>query len=94
MLFQWEISSDNEISELTYLEYLILLSCFPICFWKFSHFGFYLSRKPSHPQLEAFIKHMSKGSAAQMDGSLSSLPRFPSHSLCEMGELTQTGEFP
>lgn len=59
-----------------------------------SHFGFYLSRKPSHPQLEAFIKHMSKGSAAQMDGSLSSLPHFPSHSLCEMGELTQTGEFP
>jgi len=37
---------------------------------------------------------MSKGSAAQMDGSLSSLPRYPSHSLCEMGELTQTGEFP
>uniref|UniRef100_A0A8B9NI46 2-phosphoxylose phosphatase 1 n=1 Tax=Accipiter nisus TaxID=211598 RepID=A0A8B9NI46_9AVES len=48
------------------------------------------SRKPSHPQLEAFIKYMSKGSAAQMDGSLSSLPRYPSHSLCEMGELTQT----
>ncbi|KAM9542420.1 2-phosphoxylose phosphatase 1-like [Guaruba guarouba] len=47
--------------------------------------------KPSHPQLEAFIKHMSKGSAAQMGGSLSSLPRYPSHSLCEMGELTQTG---
>uniref|UniRef100_A0A8B9FNY0 2-phosphoxylose phosphatase 1 n=1 Tax=Amazona collaria TaxID=241587 RepID=A0A8B9FNY0_9PSIT len=49
------------------------------------------NRKPSHPQLEAFIKHMSKGSAAQMGGSLSSLPRYPSHSLCEMGELTQTG---
>ncbi|XP_015132522.1 2-phosphoxylose phosphatase 1 isoform X1 [Gallus gallus] len=49
------------------------------------------NRKPSHPQLEAFIKHMSKGSAAQMDGTLSSLPRYPSHSLCEMGELTQTG---
>ncbi|NXY90129.1 PXYP1 phosphatase, partial [Alcedo cyanopectus] len=49
------------------------------------------SRKPSHPQLEAFIKHMSKGSTAQLDGSLSSLPRYPSHSLCEMGELTQTG---
>lgn len=52
------------------------------------------SRKPSHPQLEAFIKHMSKGSAAQMDGTLSSLPRYPSHSFCEMGELTQTGKFP
>ncbi|XP_063162774.1 2-phosphoxylose phosphatase 1 [Candoia aspera] len=47
--------------------------------------------KPSHPLLEAFISHMSKGSEAQMDGSLSSMPRYPSHSLCEMGELTQTG---
>ncbi|KAK2538275.1 Pxylp1 [Columba guinea] len=55
------------------------------------HILVYLSRKPSHPQLEAFIKQMSKGSAAQMDGPLSSLPRYPSHSLCEMGELTQTG---
>ncbi|XP_069720980.1 2-phosphoxylose phosphatase 1 [Phaenicophaeus curvirostris] len=49
------------------------------------------NRKPSHPQLEAFIKRMSRGSAAQMDGALSNLPRYPSHSLCEMGELTQTG---
>ncbi|XP_019388624.1 PREDICTED: 2-phosphoxylose phosphatase 1 [Crocodylus porosus] len=49
------------------------------------------SRKPSHPQLEAFIRHMSKGSEAQMDGTLSSLPRYPSHASCEMGELTQTG---
>ncbi|KAG6935247.1 2-phosphoxylose phosphatase 1 [Chelydra serpentina] len=49
------------------------------------------SRKPSHPQLEAFVRHMSQGSEAQMDGTLSSLPRYPSHSLCEMGELTQTG---
>ncbi|XP_070610176.1 2-phosphoxylose phosphatase 1 [Erythrolamprus reginae] len=49
------------------------------------------NRKPSHSLLEAFISHMSKGSEAQMDGSLSSLPRYPSHSLCEMGELTQTG---
>ncbi|XP_030072316.1 2-phosphoxylose phosphatase 1 isoform X1 [Microcaecilia unicolor] len=48
-------------------------------------------RKPSHPQLEAFINHMFKGSEAQMDGTLSSLPRYPSHLLCEMGELTQTG---
>lgn len=50
-------------------------------------------RKPSHPQLEAFISHMSKGSETQMDGTLSSMPRYPSHSLCEMGELTQTGDF-
>uniref|UniRef100_A0A670JMX1 2-phosphoxylose phosphatase 1 n=1 Tax=Podarcis muralis TaxID=64176 RepID=A0A670JMX1_PODMU len=51
----------------------------------------WLGRKPSHPQLEAFISHMSKGSETQMDGTLSSMPRYPSHSLCEMGELTQTG---
>uniref|UniRef100_A0A8C5RRK2 2-phosphoxylose phosphatase 1 n=1 Tax=Laticauda laticaudata TaxID=8630 RepID=A0A8C5RRK2_LATLA len=51
------------------------------------------NRKPSHPLLEDFISHMSKGSEAQMDGSLSSLPRYPSHSLCEMGELTQTGNY-
>ncbi|XP_008117844.1 2-phosphoxylose phosphatase 1 isoform X2 [Anolis carolinensis] len=48
-------------------------------------------RKPSHPQLEAFINHMSKGAEAQMDGTLSIMPRYPSHSQCEMGELTQTG---
>ncbi|MEE6509080.1 hypothetical protein FKM82_024115 [Ascaphus truei] len=48
-------------------------------------------RKPSHPLLADFISHMSKGSEAHMDSALSSLPRFPSHSLCEMGELTQTG---
>ncbi|XP_077146969.1 2-phosphoxylose phosphatase 1 isoform X1 [Ranitomeya variabilis] len=48
-------------------------------------------RKPSHPNLEDFINHMTKGSEAQMDGTLSSLPRIPSHSLCEMGELTQKG---
>lgn len=49
------------------------------------------SRKPFHPHLEAFISHMAKGANGQMDGSLSSLPRYPSHALCEMGELTQTG---
>lgn len=48
-------------------------------------------RNPSHSNLADFINHMTKGSEAQMDGTLSSLPRFPSHSLCEMGELTQTG---
>lgn len=53
----------------------------------------YLFRKPSHPLLEAFMSHMSKGSDAQVDGPLSSMPRYPSHSLCEMGELTQTGVY-
>lgn len=54
----------------------------------------YLFRKPSHPQLEAFIGHMSKfGSETKMDSALSSMPRYPSHLLCEMGELTQTGEY-
>ncbi|XP_078521710.1 DNA-directed RNA polymerase II subunit RPB4 isoform X3 [Lissotriton helveticus] len=48
------------------------------------------SRKPFHPHLEAFISHMAKGAKGQMDGSLSSLPRYPSHALCEMGDLTQT----
>uniref|UniRef100_A0ACB8FA51 2-phosphoxylose phosphatase 1 n=1 Tax=Sphaerodactylus townsendi TaxID=933632 RepID=A0ACB8FA51_9SAUR len=50
-------------------------------------------RKPSHSQLEAFIGHMSKlGSEAKMDSTLSSMPHYPSHLLCEMGELTQTAE--
>ncbi|XP_039611758.1 2-phosphoxylose phosphatase 1 isoform X1 [Polypterus senegalus] len=49
------------------------------------------SRNPSHPQLATFIKHMSKPTKVNMDNVLSSLPRFPSHFVCEMGELTQTG---
>ncbi|KAM4771933.1 2-phosphoxylose phosphatase 1 isoform 2-T2 [Rhinophrynus dorsalis] len=49
------------------------------------------SRKPSHPHLADFISHMSKGSEAVLEGILGSLPRFPSHLICEMGELTQTG---
>ncbi|CAH2246855.1 2-phosphoxylose phosphatase 1 [Pelobates cultripes] len=49
------------------------------------------SRKPSHPRLTDFISHMSRGAEGQMDGILNGLPRFPSHSFCEMGELTQTG---
>ncbi|XP_073482032.1 2-phosphoxylose phosphatase 1 isoform X2 [Aquarana catesbeiana] len=48
-------------------------------------------RSPSHPNLADFVSHMKKGSEAQMDGTLSSLAHFPSHSTCEMGELTQTG---
>ncbi|XP_069069785.1 2-phosphoxylose phosphatase 1 isoform X2 [Pleurodeles waltl] len=49
-----------------------------------------ISREPFHHHLEAFISHMAKGSEGHMDGFLSSLPRYPSHALCEMGELTQT----
>ncbi|XP_036393422.1 2-phosphoxylose phosphatase 1 isoform X2 [Megalops cyprinoides] len=45
-------------------------------------------RKPTHPQLAAFITHMSRG---RWDTALASLPRVPNHSVCEMGELTQTG---
>ncbi|XP_036287173.1 2-phosphoxylose phosphatase 1 isoform X1 [Pipistrellus kuhlii] len=48
-------------------------------------------RKPYHPKLEAFIRHMSKGSGASFESPLHSLPLFPNHPLCEMGELTQTG---
>lgn len=50
-----------------------------------------LFRKPYHPKLEAFVSHMSKGSGASFESPLHSLPLFPNHPLCEMGELTQTG---
>ncbi|XP_067593767.1 2-phosphoxylose phosphatase 1 isoform X4 [Pseudorca crassidens] len=49
------------------------------------------NRKPYHPKLEAFVSHMSKGSGASFESPLHSLPLYPSHQLCEMGELTQTG---
>ncbi|XP_041118895.1 2-phosphoxylose phosphatase 1-like isoform X1 [Polyodon spathula] len=49
------------------------------------------SRKPSHPRLAGFLSHMSKGSKGRLDSVLRGLPRFPSHPVCEMGELTQTG---
>ncbi|KAJ8391432.1 hypothetical protein AAFF_G00089060 [Aldrovandia affinis] len=48
-------------------------------------------RKPSHPQLAPFIRHMSQGGQSRWDAVLGALPRVPSHSMCEMGELTQTG---
>ncbi|KAL0973379.1 hypothetical protein UPYG_G00202680 [Umbra pygmaea] len=48
-------------------------------------------RKPSHPQLNSFISHMAQGGQGRWEGTLSSLPRLPNHSACEMGELTQTG---
>lgn len=37
------------------------------------------------------MSHMSKGSGASFESPLHSLPLYPSHQLCEMGELTQTG---
>ncbi|XP_029111237.1 2-phosphoxylose phosphatase 1 isoform X2 [Scleropages formosus] len=48
-------------------------------------------RNPTHPKLAAFVNHMSWGGRARWDPVLSALPRVPSHSACEMGELTQTG---
>ncbi|XP_066565396.1 2-phosphoxylose phosphatase 1 isoform X2 [Amia ocellicauda] len=49
------------------------------------------NRKPSHPRLAAFISHMSKAERGQWDSAMSAIPRLPSHTVCEMGELTQTG---
>uniref|UniRef100_A0A8C4L2Y0 2-phosphoxylose phosphatase 1 n=1 Tax=Equus asinus asinus TaxID=83772 RepID=A0A8C4L2Y0_EQUAS len=49
------------------------------------------NRKPYHPKLEAFVSHMSKGPGASFESPLHSLPLYPNHPLCEMGELTQTG---
>ncbi|KAM4627215.1 2-phosphoxylose phosphatase 1 isoform 2-T2 [Polymixia lowei] len=49
------------------------------------------SRKPSHPQLSAFISHMGQGGRGHWESTLGSVPRLPNHSACEMGELTQTG---
>ncbi|XP_034405170.1 2-phosphoxylose phosphatase 1 isoform X2 [Cyclopterus lumpus] len=49
------------------------------------------SRKPSHPLLNAFIRHMGQGARGHWESPLGSVPRLPNHSACEMGELTQTG---
>ncbi|XP_029923680.1 2-phosphoxylose phosphatase 1 isoform X2 [Myripristis murdjan] len=49
------------------------------------------SRKPSHPQLNAFISHIGQGGRGHWESTLGSIPRLPNHSACEMGELTQTG---
>ncbi|XP_073343775.1 2-phosphoxylose phosphatase 1 isoform X1 [Pagrus major] len=49
------------------------------------------SRKPSHPLLNTFISHMGLGGHGHWESPLSSVPRLPNHSACEMGELTQTG---
>ncbi|KAM9853652.1 2-phosphoxylose phosphatase 1 [Aulostomus maculatus] len=50
-----------------------------------------VSRKPSHPLLNSFISHMGQGGLGIWESPLSSVPRLPNHSACEMGELTQTG---
>ncbi|XP_035536286.1 2-phosphoxylose phosphatase 1-like [Morone saxatilis] len=49
-----------------------------------------ISRKPSHPLLNSFISHMGLGGRGHWESPLSSVPRLPNHSVCEMGELTQT----
>lgn len=49
------------------------------------------NRKPYHPKLEAFISHMSRSPTTAFESPLQSLPLYPDHQLCEMGELTQTG---
>ncbi|XP_063061052.1 2-phosphoxylose phosphatase 1 isoform X2 [Engraulis encrasicolus] len=48
-------------------------------------------REPTHPLLAGFISHMTRETGDKWDASLTSLPRLPNHSTCEMGELTQTG---
>ncbi|XP_023280791.1 2-phosphoxylose phosphatase 1 isoform X1 [Seriola lalandi dorsalis] len=50
-----------------------------------------ISRRPSHPLLNSFINHMGQGGRGHWESPLVSVPRLPSHSVCEMGELTQTG---
>uniref|UniRef100_A0A4W4GGG0 2-phosphoxylose phosphatase 1 n=1 Tax=Electrophorus electricus TaxID=8005 RepID=A0A4W4GGG0_ELEEL len=49
------------------------------------------NRVPSHPLLASFISHMALGAQGHWDTSLASLPRIPNNRVCEMGELTQTG---
>lgn len=50
-----------------------------------------INRKPSHPLLNSFIHHMNQGGRGHWESPLGSIPRLPNHSVCEMGELTQTG---
>ncbi|KAK7881917.1 hypothetical protein WMY93_028091 [Mugilogobius chulae] len=49
------------------------------------------NRAPSHQLLTGFISHMSRGGRGHWDSPLSSVPRLPNHSSCDVGELTQTG---
>uniref|UniRef100_A0A8C6WVV2 2-phosphoxylose phosphatase 1 n=1 Tax=Neogobius melanostomus TaxID=47308 RepID=A0A8C6WVV2_9GOBI len=50
-----------------------------------------VNRQHSHPLLTGFISHMGRGGRGHWDSPLSSVPRLPNHSSCEIGELTQTG---
>ncbi|KAJ0063658.1 hypothetical protein NL108_004786, partial [Boleophthalmus pectinirostris] len=48
------------------------------------------NRHPSHPLLAGFISHMARGGRGHWDSPLSTVPRLPNHSSCDIGELTQT----
>lgn len=50
-----------------------------------------VNRQPSHPLLKGFIGHMGGGGRGHWDSPLSTVPRLPNHSTCDIGELTQTG---
>ncbi|XP_069752783.1 2-phosphoxylose phosphatase 1 isoform X3 [Narcine bancroftii] len=49
------------------------------------------NREPSHQLLEKFIKTRNDAAKGQLDSPLNNIALFPSHTVCEMGELTQTG---
>ncbi|XP_078419813.1 2-phosphoxylose phosphatase 1 isoform X2 [Cetorhinus maximus] len=49
------------------------------------------NREPSHRLLENFIKNRNIATACQLDGPLNNIALLPSHTVCEMGELTQIG---
>ncbi|XP_067898221.1 2-phosphoxylose phosphatase 1 isoform X5 [Heterodontus francisci] len=46
-------------------------------------------RKPSHRLLENFVKDRNIAATCQLDGPLNNIALLPSHTVCEMGELTQ-----
>eukprot|EP00062_Callorhinchus_milii_P000607 gi/632934773/ref/XP_007886403.1/ PREDICTED: acid phosphatase-like protein 2 isoform X2 [Callorhinchus milii] len=48
-------------------------------------------REPSHRRLKDFIKHINKADKGRLDGPLNNIALLPTHTVCEMGELTQTG---
>ncbi|XP_032887003.1 2-phosphoxylose phosphatase 1 isoform X3 [Amblyraja radiata] len=48
-------------------------------------------REPSHRLLKDFIKNRNNAAKGQLDSPLNNIALLPSHTVCEMGELTQTG---
>ncbi|XP_051874093.1 2-phosphoxylose phosphatase 1 isoform X2 [Pristis pectinata] len=48
-------------------------------------------REPSHRLLEDFIKNRNDAPKGQLDSPLNNIALLSSHTICEMGELTQTG---